>query len=203
MSNTTKTENTNTLNEIKKTALHYMSKYGYEGTTLKDIAQTVGIKTPSIYSHFDSKEQLFLQILKDLKIKEREKLMKLVLSLRKKSIEEVFKELFYYYTDTNNIVFWQISLKQILMHPPSDILLSLRRDFTEFEREISVQLREFFQIGRNEGLIHREDTDEMIALFFTLIDGLLVEQNLYESIKFEQRRKEVWNLYHQIITQKQ
>lgn len=201
MTNTTKTTDTSTENEIKKTALFYISKYGYEGTTLKDIAQKVGIKTPSIYSHFESKEQLFLHILKDLRIKEREGMMKLVLSLRKKPIEEVFKSLFYYYTDTNNIIFFQIILKQILMHPPSDILKNLREDFTDLEREISVQLTEFFQIGRNEGWIQREDTEQMISLFFTLIDGLLVEQNLYDNKKYEQRREEVWNIYRQIITQ--
>lgn len=201
MTNTSKTTDTSTENEIKKTALFYISKYGYEGTTLKDIAQKVGIKTPSIYSHFESKEQLFLHILKDLRIKEREGMMKLVLSLRKKPIEEVFKSLFYYYTDTNNIIFFQIILKQILMHPPSDILKNLREDFTDLEREISVQLTEFFQIGRNEGWIQREDTEQMISLFFTLIDGLLVEQNLYDNKKYEQRREEVWNIYRQIITQ--
>lgn len=201
MSNTLKTVNKNTVSEIKKTALFYISKYGYEGTTLKDIAQKVGIKTPSIYSHFDSKKQLYNQILKDLRIRERESLMKLVISLRKKPIEEVFKEVFYYHTDAKNLLFWQISLKHLLMHPPSEIQQKIREDFKEFEREISVQLTEFFQVGRTEGWIKREDTEQMISLFFTLIDGLLVEQNLYDDKKYEQRREEVWNLYRQTITQ--
>jgi len=201
MIKSSKTKNPSTELEIKKAALHYISKYGYEGTTLKDIAKSVGIKTPSIYSHFDSKEQLFNSLLKDLRIKDRERLMKLVLSLRNKPIEEVFKNLFYYYTDANNIVFWLIILKEILKHPPTDILQNLREDFTEIEREISVQLTEFFHIGRKEGWIKRNDTEQMISLFFTLIDGLLVEQNLYDDEKYEERRKEIWNLYRQIITQ--
>lgn len=191
----------NTVNEIKKTALFYISKYGYEGTSLKDIAQKVGIKTPSIYSHFDSKEQLFLSIIKDLKIKERESLMKLVISLRKKPIEEVFKDLFYFYTDSSNIVYWQIILKQILMHPPASLLQSLRKDFIELEKDISIQLSEFFQIGREEGWIKKEDTEQMISLFFTLLDGLLVEQNLYDSEKYEQRREQVWNIFRDFISQ--
>ncbi|MFS0647028.1 TetR/AcrR family transcriptional regulator [Siminovitchia sp. 179-K 8D1 HS] len=201
MKKTSNKRNSNTEFEIKKAALHYISKYGYEGTTLKDIAQTVGIKTPSIYSHFDSKEQLFISLLKDLRIKDREGLMKHVLSLRNKSIEEVFKNLFFYYTDANNIVFWVIALKEILMHPTTDIVQNLREGFTELEREISIQLTELFQIGRNEGWIKRKDTELMISLFFTLIDGLLVEQSLYDDKKYEERRKEMWNLYRQIITQ--
>lgn len=190
-----------TVNKIKKTALFYISKYGYEGTTLKDIAQKVGIKTPSIYSHFNSKEQLFLSIIKDLKLKERESLMKLVLELRKKPIDEVIRAFFYFYTDSNNIASWQIILKQILMHPPASLLQTLRKDFEELEKEISIQLSEFFQIGREEGWIKNEDTEQLISLFFTLIDGLLVEQNLYDSEKYEQRREEVWNLYRDFISQ--
>jgi hypothetical protein len=127
--------------------------------------------------------------------------MKLVLSLRNKPIEEVFKSYFYHYTDAGNIVFWLIVLKEILMNPPTEMLQNLREDFAEIEREISIQLTEFFQIGRNEGWIKRTDTEQMISLFFTLIDGLLVEQNLYDDQKYEERRKEMWNFYWQIITQ--
>lgn len=190
-----------TADKIKKATLLYISKYGYKGTTLKDIAQKVGIKTPSIYSHFNSKEQLFLSIIKDLKLKEREELAKLVISLRKKPIKEAFRELFYFYTDTQNIASWQIILKQILMHSPSSILRSLRQDFKEIEEEISIHLTEFFRIGRKEGWIKREDTEEMISFFFTLIDGLLVEQHLYESEKYERRRYLVWTIYRDQISQ--
>lgn len=200
MTNKLSLENESTEEKIKKAALFYISKYGYEGTTLNDIAKTVGIKTPSIYSHFDSKEQLFINILKDQRIKERESLFKLVLSFRNKSTKEIIKKLFYHYTDASNIIFWYIAIKQILMNPPSDIIQSLREDFTEIESEISIQLTEFIQIGRQEGYIKRDDTDRMISLFFTLIDGLLVEQNLYSDKKYEERRKEIWNLYWEILT---
>lgn len=201
MPNTVKAKRPNTEFEIKKAALFYISKYGYDGTTLKDIAQSVGIKTPSIYSHFSSKEQLFLQILKDQRAKEREGLMKLVLSFRNEPIEKMFKRMFYYYTDVSNITYWVIAIKQILMNPPSEIVRNLQDDFTEIEREISIQMTEFFKIGREEGWIKREDTEQMISLFFTLIDGLLVEQSLYDSEKYETRRKEIWVLYREIITQ--
>lgn len=121
---------------IKKSALTYISKFGYEGTSLKDIAQEVGIKTPSIYFHFESKEQLFLSVINDLKISEKESLTKLVLSLRKKSIEEVLEGFFYYYTDSNNIVYWKMVLKQILLFPPPSILHNLRKDFVQWEKDI-------------------------------------------------------------------
>lgn len=39
--------------------------HGYEGTTLRKIAAAAGIKAGSIYHHFDSKEALFLAVLRD------------------------------------------------------------------------------------------------------------------------------------------
>lgn len=39
--------------------------HGYEGTTLRRIAAAAGIKAGSIYHHFDSKEALFLAVLRD------------------------------------------------------------------------------------------------------------------------------------------
>lgn len=39
------------------------SKYGYNGTVLRDIASALDMKAGSLYYHFDSKEQLVLEVL--------------------------------------------------------------------------------------------------------------------------------------------
>lgn len=54
-----------TYEEIKRLALELFSQKGFEGTTIKDIAEKSGLKPSSIYSHIASKEGLFLDILKD------------------------------------------------------------------------------------------------------------------------------------------
>ncbi|MEO1956474.1 MAG: TetR/AcrR family transcriptional regulator [Methylophilaceae bacterium] len=40
------------------------SKHGYNGTSLRDIAKVLNMKAGSLYYHFDSKEQIVLEVLK-------------------------------------------------------------------------------------------------------------------------------------------
>ena len=48
--------------KIKEVALQLFSTRGYEGTSLADIAELVGIKKSSIYNHYKNKDDLFLHI---------------------------------------------------------------------------------------------------------------------------------------------
>lgn len=46
-------------------ALDLFSKYGYSDVTMKNVADKIGIKAPSIYKHFKSKEEIFYTILEN------------------------------------------------------------------------------------------------------------------------------------------
>ncbi len=54
-----------TAKKIKQSTLELIAQRGYSETTLSLIAERVGIKKPSIYSHFQSKEDIFFCILED------------------------------------------------------------------------------------------------------------------------------------------
>ena len=47
---------------IVDTAERIVAEKGVEGLRLKDIAEEVGIKMPSLYSHFDSRSQIIERI---------------------------------------------------------------------------------------------------------------------------------------------
>ncbi|WDF51410.1 TetR/AcrR family transcriptional regulator [Paenibacillus sp. KACC 21273] len=53
-----------TKRQLLTIALSQFAQHGYEGTSLADIASEAGIKKPSIYAHFKSKEDLFLNVLR-------------------------------------------------------------------------------------------------------------------------------------------
>ena len=47
-----------TADEIRQAALEQFARSGYDATTMRDIASSVGIKAASLYNHFDSKEEI-------------------------------------------------------------------------------------------------------------------------------------------------
>ena len=47
-----------TKEKILETALTLFAKNGYDGTSVEQIAQDVGIKAPSLYKHFKGKEDI-------------------------------------------------------------------------------------------------------------------------------------------------
>ncbi len=48
--------------KIRDVALSHFANFGYEGASLSKIAEGVGIKKPTIYSHYKGKDDLFLSV---------------------------------------------------------------------------------------------------------------------------------------------
>ncbi len=55
-----------TADAIRHAAVELFYKHGYETTTLRDIAKTVGIQVGSLYNHIPSKEQLLYSIMSEV-----------------------------------------------------------------------------------------------------------------------------------------
>ena len=56
----------NTKEKILKESAILFSELGYKGTSVRKIAQEVGIKQSALYNHFKNKEEIFLEVAKDI-----------------------------------------------------------------------------------------------------------------------------------------
>ena len=43
---------------VREVALRLFAEKGYHGTALSEVASALGIRTPSLYNHIDSKQEL-------------------------------------------------------------------------------------------------------------------------------------------------
>ncbi|MFI2478564.1 TetR/AcrR family transcriptional regulator [Nocardia xishanensis] len=54
-----------TRDDVRDAALTLFAERGYMGTSLKEVAQRLGLRTPSLYNHIDSKASLLSEIVLD------------------------------------------------------------------------------------------------------------------------------------------
>lgn len=65
-------ENKTTKQRILGEAVNLFSKEGYEAVSVDQIAKAVGIKAPSLYKHYKSKQDIFDSILRFMEQRDRE-----------------------------------------------------------------------------------------------------------------------------------
>ena len=57
---------TGTKGKILKVSRTLFSEFGYKGTSVRKIASTVGIRESAIYNHYKNKEEIFLEVAKEI-----------------------------------------------------------------------------------------------------------------------------------------
>ncbi len=63
---TTSNKRTGTKEKILKVSRTLFSEHGYKGTSVRKIASEVGIRESAIYNHYKNKEEIFLEISKEI-----------------------------------------------------------------------------------------------------------------------------------------
>ena len=67
----------NTKEMIMEEALKQFSRKGYDGTSMSDIAEPLGISKAALYKHYKSKQEIFEKIIEESEVKCKEVLEKL------------------------------------------------------------------------------------------------------------------------------
>ena len=160
----------NTKEKIFEVALDLFSKKGYDSVSLREIADNVGIKKSSIYSHYPSKEAILMDIFEYLtNLIEYDELLNsedLNLTANNDILLEN-PELFYHngseaikktFSQERNLKIWRLIFIQ--MHHNEAI-----KEF--FQNEILVKplvfWKEFFTILKEKGIIRQDSNPELLA----------------------------------------
>lgn len=183
-----------TAERLKQAALTIFTEYGYEGTSMSDIAKAVQIKTPSIYAHFTSKEQLFLELCADVMAEEGVKFEALIGQSQGKPVIERLREVYDFFTDFPHLTVGQWFLKRMMMVPPKHLQQQFRIDFLAHEQRVDAVVGALLVEGQQSGIFPKQEVEHMIAVFYTFLDGLLVANQIYEQSVFVSRKQVVWEM---------
>ncbi len=139
-------------NTILQKSLLYFARNGFAGTKISDLSRNIGIGQGTIYVYFESKEELFQEILKvadyEQELKQLKMLIHLPISARKKlrrMSEKVLKQL-----QEDEMFAAKIALN-------TQMLLEQSKDFstgeTSYQSELYDYTAKIIEQGQKEGIM--------------------------------------------------
>ena len=176
-------------------AREIFAEKGYEGTSLSEIAEKVGIKKPSIYAHYVSKEELFFVVI-DQEIQRFSNHLDHVYSKIKdyssrEALFVFFKELieFAVKDPCSRILF-----SGIMYFPMPHLVDKIRpRMGVLNQKALNIQLGVFSK-GLENGEIRELDIEELIYSYSAFIQGNFA-MLLYSDIFTMERLLYCWDMY--------
>lgn len=180
---------------ILEESLQLFAQHGYENASLAMIAKGVGIKKPSLYNHFKSKEAIFSAVLEEVTKREMKILQKDIPVSDFATIEDRLHHLYESYlshlADSKEGLF----IKRVTFFPPEEFSEEIKRAFLLIEECLLDIIRPVLNQGKQEKVLKELPTETMTSAFYTLIDGLFLEENFYPREVFETRKQSSWQVF--------
>lgn len=171
-----------TKERIADEALNLFSRRGYKGTSVKSIADAVGIKDSSIYKHFKSKREIVDAIVEQMQKRMEEMSVRIGLPLNEREQEAVFfgslsieglqslsREVFLFYLQDEFMSrFWHFATMEQYQDPA---IYNIFRNLF-MEQSITYQ-KALFQEMIRQGIFHHGAPEIMALHFYAPIFFLL------------------------------
>lgn len=162
-------EKRNKVQMIIEIAQKWFGLYGFEKTSMREIADDLKLSKASLYYYFPDKESLYRAVVEKEQFEFIGRISEIILSIQEPEqllLEYAGARLSYFRTLLN--------LSRLRLEDYSDIKPVLRetiRLFKEREKEIIIKI---FEKGISRGIFHIEDTDQTASLFLDLLKGLRI-----------------------------
>lgn len=154
------------MEQIYSVSFQLFSKYGFQKVTVNEIAQKARVSPATIYNYFGTKEQLYADMLMnwmDKQLEQYEEILDSSLSFPEKSKEIMMLE-------AKNL---KILSDEFPKLPPSEFngLAQLMESYSE--QKATNFFMKFVALGKHEGYIHRDQTEETTIMYFTMFKNEL------------------------------
>jgi AcrR family transcriptional regulator len=155
-------------------ALHLFWAKGYEGTSLGDLVETLGINKPSLYATFGNKEDLFNKVLKTYTQGPANFVIK---ALQEKTSKDAA---FRFLSEAADVLTSKNNPKGCLITQSalscSDSSLSVKNLLIQYRKNIEKQLKDRFDKSKKDGDLSKStDTQSLAKFIITIHQGMSVQ----------------------------
>ncbi|WP_331457207.1 TetR/AcrR family transcriptional regulator [Bacillus sp. FJAT-29937] len=161
--------------EIKEAALKYFTIHGYEGASLSQIAEEVGMRKQSIYAHFKGKDDLFLQVLWDAKETELSSKLqyfsKIDSQKPEKDLYGFLKLVIDLFQKNEHLKFWL----RMSFFPPAHLAQAIEKEVIDLEDKVQGVLEDKFQDWIDTGVIAWNAAKTPTFAFLGVVDSIMLE----------------------------
>ncbi|MGE5372440.1 MAG: TetR/AcrR family transcriptional regulator [Solirubrobacterales bacterium] len=181
---------------IKEAAVARFAEQGYEGTPLSEIAKLVGIKTPSIYAHYASKEDLLVEIWSDLVDDYVEKMEQILEEIRELPLKAFLNGMMQAYGNyfQERPVLYQLWAR-LLMFPPPALRDRVIADTFAVEEKILGQITEHLEHGIQSGELKKAPVEDHLAAYTIAKEGYCSWLIFYQPEDVKPMTERVWDLF--------
>lgn len=188
--------NISTKERIKSVALPLFAHKGYEGTTMNEIAELVGIKKASLYAHFDGKEALFFAILNDLEQEYVNLTQQIMSDCKELGVEDQLREMFEqyvrYYAATPDIqAFWT----QSLFFTPADINCRIFEQLKSYQSWVEKWIEQAITEGMRLSIIPTDDPANLVFAYLSFREGFLNGLLFLPEMNREEVIQSMWSYF--------
>ncbi|MGE7609035.1 TetR/AcrR family transcriptional regulator [Peribacillus frigoritolerans] len=166
--------------ELIDAALLHYSLHGYQGATMKKIADEVGIKPASIYFFYKNKEELFIAAFQHLLDNHLAEMKRILAETSSRSVDRIFSEMLHgivkYHKDDEQGTMAYISL---VTSPIPEIKLYLQKYLLHFNDWMVSSLEDLLR--QSYPSLSTDEVDQIIKQFVLLGNGIFWGINLYEG----------------------
>ncbi|MFG1733236.1 TetR/AcrR family transcriptional regulator [Paenibacillus sp. 843] len=149
------------IEQVFDAAFQLFSRHGYQKVSVNEIAQKAGVSPATIYNYFGTKDQLYMEMIKDWTDKQLEVYERILDSAR--SFAEKTREIMQ--LEAKNLTFLSEEFRKFQTSEERGISQTIQQ---YSEEKVKGFFMRFVALGKQEGYIHKNQTEEVAMLYFSM-----------------------------------
>jgi AcrR family transcriptional regulator len=185
-----------TRNLIIQAATRLFAEKGYEGMTMKEIAQEVGIKAPSLYAFYKNKEDILLHVYNATISDHIQIAINNLQAAHYPSVEEQLYDFLKSVVDFHLRESVQLKIFiRLLLFPPKVFDVNLREMLVELEHYEVQLLADVLEKGMSSGEVKQGDSRAMAKLLACMMDGWIWLMQRHDEASLHERFQSDWRQF--------